>query len=60
MSGGQKLERREVDGIKNILKEEWPKLGDSVLGMCSWVEDGATPQAKEFSKKASSGHTGWC
>lgn len=48
-----------MDGIQNILKEEWPELGDSVLGMCSWVEDGAAPQVKELSKKASSGHTGW-
>lgn len=50
---------REVDGVENILKEEWLGLGDSVLGMCSWVEDGAAPQEKELSKKISFGHTGW-
>lgn len=48
-----------MDGVVNIMKEEWLGLGDSVLGMYSWVEDGAAPQEKELSKKVSSGHAGW-
>lgn len=41
LSGRQKLRWREVDGIENILKVEWPGLGGSVLSVGSWAEDGA-------------------